>query len=123
MSVITNTNLQAIVDNTETKREIVDFIKANVGSEGEQEQLVQFINASNDVTKLSAPPSNDDKLELYGLYKRGLGAKLDKPGMFDFIAKKKYAAWESHGDLTATEAQAKYVAHVKNLLALDKPEN
>ncbi|KAJ1890176.1 hypothetical protein LPJ66_007631 [Kickxella alabastrina] len=122
MSAITNTNLQAIVDNTETKREIIDFIKANVGSEEEQEQLVQFINASNDVTKLSAA-SNDDRLELYGLYKRGLGAKLDKPGVFDFVAKKKYTAWESHGDLTTTEAQAKYVAYVKNLLALDKPEN
>ena len=56
----------------------------------------QFEQASKDVKALSKRPSDDDMLELYALYKQATDGDAGgkKPGMFDFVARAKFEAWE-----------------------------
>jgi len=81
-----------------------------------------FETAVADSKKLTSKPSNDELLELYGLYKVATGediTKADKPGMFDLKGKAKNKAWQSKVDegLTSDEAKEKYVAFVESLKA------
>ncbi|TVY22531.1 Acyl-CoA-binding-like protein [Lachnellula hyalina] len=79
-----------------------------------------FDTAVADSKKLTSKPSNDELLELYGLYKVATGediSKAEKPGMFDLKGKAKKTAWQSKVDegLTSDEAKEKYVALVESL--------
>ena len=72
------------------------------------------------VTKSKSLPaqSNDNLLELYGLYKQAtegenLGDAPSNP--FDFVGKAKFAAWEALSGLTKEVAKQKYVDLVKSL--------
>ncbi|KAJ1719755.1 hypothetical protein LPJ53_005534 [Coemansia erecta] len=80
-----------------------------------QELLAKFLAASKEVTTLTKTPSNDVKLTLYALYKQGLGATPTKPGMLDFVGKKKYEAWEGKKGLKVDEAQQQYIDQVEEL--------
>eukprot|EP01065_Artemidia_motanka_P033730 TRINITY_DN40775_c0_g1_i1.p1 TRINITY_DN40775_c0_g1~~TRINITY_DN40775_c0_g1_i1.p1 ORF type:complete len:102 (+),score=8.68 TRINITY_DN40775_c0_g1_i1:159-464(+) len=79
-----------------------------------------FDTAVADSKKLTSKPSNDDLLELYGLYKVATGediTKSEKPGMFDLKGKAKNKAWQAVVDegLTSDEAKEKYVALVEKM--------
>ncbi|TVY52063.1 Acyl-CoA-binding protein-like [Lachnellula cervina] len=79
-----------------------------------------FDTAVADSKKLTSKPSNDELLELYGLYKVATGediSKAEKPGMFDLKGKAKKTAWQGKVDegLTSDEAKEKYVALVESL--------
>ncbi|KAH8884769.1 acyl CoA binding protein [Thozetella sp. PMI_491] len=81
-----------------------------------------FKKAVVDSKKLTSKPSNDELLELYGLFKIATGEDISKapaPGMFDLKGKAKKNAWQKLVDegLTAEEAQEKYVALVEKLKA------
>ncbi|KAK4160778.1 acyl CoA binding protein-domain-containing protein [Cladorrhinum sp. PSN259] len=83
-------------------------------------QSPAFLQAVTDSKKLTAKPSNEDLLELYGLFKVANGEDFSaaaKPGMFDLKGKAKYNAWQKvvDDDLSAEEAQQKYVAKVEEL--------
>ncbi|KAK0637108.1 acyl-CoA-binding protein [Bombardia bombarda] len=83
-------------------------------------QSEAFKTAVVDSKKLTEKPTNDDLLEIYGLYKVATGedfAKAPKPGMFDLKGKAKYNAWSKINDdgLSAEEAQAKYVAKIEEM--------
>jgi diazepam-binding inhibitor (GABA receptor modulating acyl-CoA-binding protein) len=76
-----------------------------------------FEQAQQDVQTLAAKPGNDVMLQLYALYKQGtLGdATGERPGGFNFVAAAKYDAWKAVAGQSQAEAQAGYVALVKQL--------
>ncbi|KAM3501355.1 hypothetical protein MY10362_005622 [Beauveria mimosiformis] len=81
-----------------------------------------FKKAAEDSKKLVEKPSNDDLLELYGLYKVGNGEDISSapaPGMFDMKGKAKKNAWQKVVDegFSAEAAQDRYVALVEELKA------
>ncbi|GAB7331367.1 hypothetical protein MBLNU13_g02798t1 [Cladosporium sp. NU13] len=83
-------------------------------------QSAEFKKAIEDSRSLSKTPSNDELLEIYGLFKQGSGEKHDaapQPGTFDFKGKAKYNKWAEFKDLSPEEAQKKYVEAVKKLQA------
>ena len=77
----------------------------------------QFEQAAKDVKGLSSRPSQDDLLELYALYKQATDGDVsgEKPGMFDFVGRAKFEAWEKLAGTDATDAMKKYVDKVRSL--------
>ncbi|KAK0102177.1 hypothetical protein ONS95_001027 [Cadophora gregata] len=78
-----------------------------------------FDTAVIDSKKLTSKPSNDDLLQLYGLFKVASGediTKSEQPGTFDLKGKAKKRAWQKVVDegLTSDEAKDKYVALVES---------
>lgn len=78
----------------------------------------QFEQAQKDVVSLAERPENSILLKLYASYKQAVDGDVsgDKPGMFDLIAKKKYAAWEALKGTSSDEAKKLYIAEVERLL-------
>ena len=78
----------------------------------------RFQAAMNKVTKLVEEPENEQKLQLYALYKQSTVGKCDskQPGMFDVIAKFKWEAWSKLGNLSKEDAMKKYVETVEDLV-------
>ena len=78
----------------------------------------RFTAASAAVSALSAPPSNEDKLRLYALFKQataGPASGAPAPSMFDVVGKYKHNAWSALGDMSAEEAERQYCALVESL--------
>lgn len=79
----------------------------------------QFMLAKEQILTLSEKPSNEMMLKLYGLYKQGSTGDIDleKPGVFDFVAKAKYTAWERLSGLSKSDAMQQYIDLVNSLIA------
>lgn len=77
----------------------------------------QFEQAAKDVKSLSSRPGDDDLLELYALYKQATDgdATGDKPGLFDFVGRAKFEAWEKLSGTDADDAMQQYVDKVRAL--------
>jgi diazepam-binding inhibitor (GABA receptor modulating acyl-CoA-binding protein) len=62
--------------------------------------------------------SNEQKLEVYSLFKQGsIGdCNTDKPGMLDFKGKAKWDAWNGKKGTPKEEAQQSYIDLVSSLL-------
>jgi len=75
-----------------------------------------FDQALKDVKKLS-DLSNDQLLQLYGLYKQATEGDVHgpKPGMLDLKGKAKYESWTKQKGKSAEKAMEGYVALVKKL--------
>ena len=73
--------------------------------------------AAERAKQLSTKPDNEVLLQLYGLYKQATEGDVsgDKPGMFDFVAKAKYEAWESRQGMSSDDAVRAYVELVDRL--------
>ncbi|TPX18923.1 uncharacterized protein E0L32_011401 [Thyridium curvatum] len=79
-----------------------------------------FKQAVIDSKKLTSKPSNEDLLEIYGLFKIANGEDITKapaPGMFDLKGKAKKNAWQKLVDegITPEQAQEKYVAKIESM--------
>ncbi|KAL9541469.1 hypothetical protein MBANPS3_009108 [Mucor bainieri] len=63
------------------------------------------------------PLPNDKKLHFYGLFKQATigDCNIDKPGLFDFVARAKYDAWQSFKGLSFREARNMYIDSVEEL--------
>jgi diazepam-binding inhibitor (GABA receptor modulator, acyl-CoA-binding protein) len=59
-----------------------------------------------------AKPSNELKLNLYGLFRQARDGDVhgDKPGLFDPVGQFKYAAWSRNKGLPKDDAMRQYVA-------------
>ncbi|KAJ5647510.1 acyl-coA-binding protein [Penicillium lividum] len=79
----------------------------------------QFDQAVLDVKNLKAKPTNDELLELYGLFKQATTGDVNttRPGAFDFKEKYKWDSWEKKKGMTEEEAQEAYVKLVEELKA------
>lgn len=78
---------------------------------------VEFNKAAEDAKQLPSKPSDNDLLELYALYKQVTVGDCNtaRPGMLDFKGKAKWDAWDSKKGMSKEEAEAKYIAKVKEL--------
>lgn len=78
----------------------------------------QFEQAQKDVVSLAERPQNSVLLKLYAYYKQAVDGDVsgDKPGAFDLVAKKKYAAWEEIKGTSSEDAMRLYVEEVQRLL-------
>jgi acyl-CoA-binding protein len=77
-----------------------------------------FAAAQERVQKLSKRPSNEQLLELYGLYKQATegDVKGSRPGMLDLKGRAKFDAWTSRKGMPQAEAKRKYVGLVDELV-------
>ena len=80
-----------------------------------------FEEAAERVKTLSAKPGQSDLLQLYSFYKQGqVGAVQGKrPGIMNVVARAKYDAWASLGDMEQDEAQKSYIELVDRLVEAD----
>ncbi|KLO08791.1 Acbp from Moniliophthora Perniciosa [Schizopora paradoxa] len=64
-------------------------------------------------------PSTDDQLYFYSRFKQATIGKCNvpKPGMLDFTGKAKWNAWNELEDKKKEEAEAEYVAKLKDMLS------
>ncbi len=79
----------------------------------------EFQDASVRIKTLTTRPSNDEMLQLYGLYKQASkgDASGKRPGALNMVARAKFDAWAGYKGLGAEEARAQYVQLVDTLLA------
>jgi acyl-CoA-binding protein len=79
----------------------------------------KFSAAKDRVEKLSKRPSNDELLELYGLYKQATEGDVtgSRPGMLDLKGRAKYDAWAGKKGKSADDAMKAYVEAVEKLAA------
>jgi acyl-CoA-binding protein len=77
----------------------------------------QFADARVRVEKLATRPSNDQLLDLYGLYKQATEGDVagSRPGMLDLKGRAKYDAWAKRKGTPKDEAMKGYVALVARL--------
>jgi len=71
----------------------------------------RFADAQKRVTQLSTRPSNEQLLQLYGLYKQGLFGDVQgkRPGLLDPKGRAKWDAWSSLKGVAQEEAKRRYV--------------
>jgi len=79
----------------------------------------EFQDASVRIKTLTARPSNDEMLQLYGLYKQASkgDASGKRPGALNMVARAKFDAWAGYQGLSAEDARSQYVQLVDALLA------
>ncbi len=71
------------------------------------DEAVQYVQSAEGDFK----PSNDLKLQFYGLYKQATegDVKGKKPGMLDQVGRAKYSAWEKLKGTSSEDAMQQYV--------------
>jgi len=79
----------------------------------------KFKEAAARVEKLSKRPSNDQLLDLYGLYKQATEGDQagSRPGLFDVKGRAKFDAWAGRKGTSKDDAMKKYVGLVDKLVA------
>jgi diazepam-binding inhibitor (GABA receptor modulator, acyl-CoA-binding protein) len=77
----------------------------------------QFDSAVARSKEFSKRPSNEELLQLYGLFKQATDgdATGDRPGGFDFKAIAKYDAWAELKGKSKDEARKEYISLVEKL--------
>lgn len=72
----------------------------------------RFRDAKARVEKLSSRPSNDQLLDLYGLYKQATDGDVtgSRPGMLDLKGRAKYDSWARRKGTSKDDAMKAYVA-------------
>ena len=77
----------------------------------------QFAAAKSRVEKLEERPSNEELLQLYGLYKQATEGDVSgsRPGMLDLKGRAKYDAWARQKGASKDDAMKGYVALVTKL--------
>ena len=73
--------------------------------------------SSQDIADQVTALSNEDKLELYALFKQGTvgDVNTERPGMLDLKGKAKWDAWKGKEGTSQDDAKAAYVAKVQGL--------
>ncbi|KAF1800063.1 hypothetical protein FB192DRAFT_1389919 [Mucor lusitanicus] len=76
-----------------------------------------FEQAFTYMSQHDIPLPNDKKLHFYGLFKQATigDCNIDKPGLFDFVARAKYDAWQGFKGLGFREARNMYIDGVEEL--------
>ncbi|XP_077431411.1 acyl-CoA-binding protein-like isoform X2 [Vanacampus margaritifer] len=81
--------------------------------------VAEFEKAAEDVKNLKTRPSDQELLDLYGLYKQANVGDIDtdRPGLFDMKGKAKWDAWNSRKGMSKEDAMSAYVALAKELIS------
>ncbi len=79
-----------------------------------QQQFESAVTRSKELTKR---PSNEELLQLYGLFKQATDGDVngERPGGFDFKAIAKYDAWAELKGKPKDEAKMEYISLVEKL--------
>ena len=79
----------------------------------------EFELAAVKVKTPTESPSNENLLELYGLFKQATVGdnNTERPGMFDLKGNAKWDAWTSKNGMSSEEAEKEYIALVARLTA------
>lgn len=81
--------------------------------------MSEILNAAETrLRTLTERPTNEELLELYGLYKQALlgDCLQSKPGMFDVKGQFKWKAWKAKKGMAQSDATDKYVALVDSIM-------
>ena len=80
-------------------------------------QFEAAVNYVQTVEGDSFKPSNDLKLEMYGLFKQGSNGNVagKRPGMTNFIARAKYDAWAKLKGISNDQAMQTYIDKIEAL--------
>ena len=78
----------------------------------------EFLKAAEDVRTLTVKPSNEELLDLYGLFKQATVGDVNtsRPGMFDPKGQYKWDKWSSHKGTSKEDAEKAYIELVKVLM-------
>lgn len=78
----------------------------------------EFLKAAEDIKTLTVRPTDQELLDLYGLFKQASVGDCDtaRPGMFDLKGKYKWDNWNSRKGLSKEEAESKYIEMAKSTL-------
>ncbi|XP_003966134.1 acyl-CoA-binding domain-containing protein 7 [Takifugu rubripes] len=71
----------------------------------------EFEKIAEDVKKVKTRPTDQELLDLYGLYKQAIvgDVNTDRPGLLDLKGKAKWDAWESRKGMSQDEAMSDYI--------------
>jgi len=77
----------------------------------------KFEKAIVESKELPTRPDNETLLKIYSLYKQATEGdnNAEQPGMFDFVAKAKYEAWNKLKGMSPDEAMQQYVDTIEGL--------
>ena len=79
---------------------------------------INFQKTVECIKTLSQVLSNEELLELYGLYKQAIlgNNNTNKPSIFNYRGLKKWQSWASFKDITSVAAKTKYILLVQKLV-------
>lgn len=77
----------------------------------------KFDKAVIESKELPSRPDNETLLKIYSLYKQATEGDNngEQPGMFDFVAKAKYEAWNKLKGVSKDDAMQQYVDTIEGL--------
>lgn len=78
----------------------------------------QFQKAADSVKKLKSRPTDEELLQLYGLFKQSTEGDVNtsRPGLLDLKGKAKWDAWNERKGMAQEEAKLAYIARVNQLI-------
>lgn len=79
-----------------------------------------FQRASQMVHLLPTKPSDEELLQLYGLYKQATvgNCNTQKPtALFDIKGKRKWESWNANSNVSSEEAKKQYILKVQSLIS------
>ncbi|XP_071759427.1 acyl-CoA-binding domain-containing protein 7 [Centroberyx gerrardi] len=79
----------------------------------------EFEKIAEDVKKVKTRPTDQELLDVYGLYKQGVvgDINIDKPGMMDMKGKAKWEAWNSRKGMSKDDAMSAYITLAKEIIS------
>jgi diazepam-binding inhibitor (GABA receptor modulating acyl-CoA-binding protein) len=77
-----------------------------------------FEESAECVMHLVAEPTNEDKLQIYGLFKQSTvgDVNIECPSIFNLSGRAKWYVWNEHKGKTVVQAKTEYVALVDRLV-------
>ncbi|XP_053744235.1 acyl-CoA-binding domain-containing protein 7 isoform X1 [Synchiropus splendidus] len=81
-------------------------------------QLAEFEKIAEDVKNVNSRPTDQELLDLYGLYKQATvgDVNTDRPGMLDLKGKAKWDAWNSRKGMSKEDAMTAYIGLAKEII-------
>ncbi|XP_027027057.1 acyl-CoA-binding protein homolog isoform X6 [Tachysurus fulvidraco] len=78
----------------------------------------EFEKIAADVKQVKSRPSDQELLDLYGLYKQATvgDINIDKKGTFDMKGKAKWDAWNSRKGMSTEDAMTDYITLAKEVI-------
>uniref|UniRef100_A0A3B4BCE9 ACB domain-containing protein n=1 Tax=Periophthalmus magnuspinnatus TaxID=409849 RepID=A0A3B4BCE9_9GOBI len=78
----------------------------------------EFSKMADDVKKVKTRPTDQELLDLYGLYKQSIAGdvNIEKPGMTDLKGKAKWDAWNSRKGMSKDDAMSAYITLAKEVI-------
>ncbi|XP_023256541.1 acyl-CoA-binding domain-containing protein 7 [Seriola lalandi dorsalis] len=78
-----------------------------------------FEKLAEDVKKVKTRPTDQELLDLYGLYKQALVGDINigRQGMMDLKGRAKWDAWDSRKGMSKDDAMSAYITLAKEIIS------